>query len=403
MQRFFQFTLDLFDALPRPATTSPKPPLRLGRPVHRQISDAIKPGLTKLADFSSNQAPAPILIAQQAIESVAEYLPVNLNEPLTQTVPGAPLLPLPRPSHVVARPVVAPLVRPLHLPAHTQQVIAPTEQALPDLSQTLLPASFRHPQATREVVLAGVQIAYELKRGKRRTIGFTVGHEGLAVSAPKWVTLADVDKAVHEKALWIVKKLKETRQRHQRLESARIDWRDGALIRFLGRDVQVVLDPSHAFAGVGAALKTSAFAGGVQRHALTPIGPELCSLLVGLPHSASAEQIRGAVQVWLMREAKQLFIQRLDHFQPALAVQWRKLTLSSASTRWGSASADGSIRLNWRLIHLRPAVIDYVVVHELSHLRVMDHSPRFWDTVRSVVPDYAQLRGQLKSEMVPRW
>ena len=72
-------------------------------------------------------------------------------------------------------------------------------------------------------------------------------------------------------------------------------------------------------------------------------------------------------------------------------------------TRWGSASADGSIRLNWRLVHFKLSVIDYVVVHELSHLRVMDHSPRFWDTVRAVVPDYADLRGQLKDQPVPRW
>ena len=84
-------------------------------------------------------------------------------------------------------------------------------------------------------------------------------------------------------------------------------------------------------------------------------------------------------------------------------MQWRKLSLSSAGTRWGSASADGSIRLNWRLIHFQHSVIDYVVVHELSHLRVMDHSPRFWDTVRTVVPDYAQLRSQLKDEGAPRW
>jgi predicted metal-dependent hydrolase len=84
-------------------------------------------------------------------------------------------------------------------------------------------------------------------------------------------------------------------------------------------------------------------------------------------------------------------------------VQWKKLSLSSASTRWGTASADGSIRLNWRLIHIRMPVIDYVVAHELSHLRVMDHSPRFWDTVKTVLPDYAQRRATLKTETLPPW
>ena len=80
-----------------------------------------------------------------------------------------------------------------------------------------------------------------------------------------------------------------------------------------------------------------------------------------------------------------------------------QLPWKPAGTRWGSAKSDGSIRLHWRLVHFRPEVIDYVVAHELSHLRVMDHSPRFWDTVRSVVPDYAELRGQLKDEAIPKW
>jgi predicted metal-dependent hydrolase len=124
---------------------------------------------------------------------------------------------------------------------------------------------------------------------------------------------------------------------------------------------------------------------------------------VGLPHSAHGDQIRDVVQAWLMRQAQALFQERLDHFAPLLGVQWRRLSLSNAGTRWGSAKSDGSIRLHWRLVHFRAEVIDYVVAHELSHLRVMDHSPRFWDTVRAVVPDYIDLRGQLKDEAIPKW
>ena len=77
------------------------------------------------------------------------------------------------------------------------------------------------------------------------------------------------------------------------------------------------------------------------------------------------------------------------------------LTLSSAQTRWGSASADGSVRLNWRLIHFALPTIDYVVAHELAHLREMNHSPRFWDVVRSVVPDYEQARATLRRDALP--
>ena len=275
------------------------------------------------------------------------------------------------------------------------------------LAEALLPANFRHPRANRDARLGDALVAYEFKRGKRRTIGFSVGPDGLVVSAPKWVPLYEVDKAVQEKAAWIVKKLGEVRERHDRLESARIEWRDGTTIPFLGEQVIVVLDPRHAFGGVGAELKGGVAGAVLNTDAdaanLTLAGVPRLTLHVALPHHATPEQIRDAVQAWLMRQARRLFTQRLDHFAPTLGVQWRKVSLSSAGTRWGSASADGSIRLNWRLVHFKQAVIDYVVVHELSHLRVMDHSPRFWDTVRSVVPDYALLRGQLKDESVPRW
>ena len=270
------------------------------------------------------------------------------------------------------------------------------------LQEALAPATYRHPEANREALLDGVLVAYAFKRGKRRTIGFSVGAEGLAVSAPKWVLLNEIDRAVQEKAGWIVKKLQETRERHKRLEAVRIDWKDGATLPFLGGVLTVVLDPRQSVSAM-VVQPVSAVADTVDGAKGLPPTDEHNTLCLGLAHSATATQIRDAAQAWLMRYARQLFEQRLNHFAPELGVQWRRLSLSSAGTRWGSASADGSIRLNWRLIHFKLSVIDYVVVHELSHLRVMDHSPRFWDTVRHVVPDYAELRSQLKDEMVPKW
>ena len=270
------------------------------------------------------------------------------------------------------------------------------------LQEALAPATYRHPEANREALLDGVLVAYAFKRGKRRTIGFSVGAEGLAVSAPKWVLLNEIDRAVQEKAGWIVKKLQETRERHKRLEAVRIDWKDGANLPFMGGVLTVVLDPRQSVSAM-MVQSVSAVPDAVDAAKGLPPTDEHNTLCLGLAHSATATQIRDAAQAWLMRYARQLFEQRLNHFAPELGVQWRRLSLSSAGTRWGSASADGSIRLNWRLIHFKLSVIDYVVVHELSHLRVMDHSPRFWDTVRHVVPDYAELRSQLKDEMVPKW
>ncbi len=262
------------------------------------------------------------------------------------------------------------------------------------LSDGLEPAIFRHPRANRETRLGHAIVAYEFKRGKRRTIGFVVGPDGLVVSAPRWVSVGDVQAALLEKAPWIVRKLGETQERHARLLSRRIEWKDGATLPFLGETMRIALDPTHAFGDATAVL---------QDHASAEAGAPKFSLRLALPHHASVDQIRDAVQAWLMRQAKRVFEERLDHFASRLGVRWRKLSLSSAGTRWGSARSDGSIRLHWRLIHFRMPVVDYVVVHELSHLRVMDHSPRFWETVASVVPDYAQLRSQLKDESVPPW
>ena len=266
----------------------------------------------------------------------------------------------------------------------------PSQPAIP-LADTLRLARFVHPRATREAVLGHAHVAYEFARGKRRTIGFVVGAEGLSVRAPRWVALRDVDAALQEKADWIVRKLDEAQQRHERLESARIEWKDGARIPFLGEQVVLRLDPRHAFDGVGAMLDAEPGSDGLRE------------LHLAVANNATTAQIRDAAQAWLMRQAKRIFQERLTLFAPQLGVRWTKMSLSNAATRWGSASADGAIRLNWRLVHYRMPVIDYVVVHELAHLRVMDHSPRFWETVESVVPDYGALRQQLKDEPVPRW
>ncbi len=269
-----------------------------------------------------------------------------------------------------------------------QPQATPPRPATPPAAPGAPPTEFRHPRSQREIVLGSHRVAYALRRSRRRSIGFVVGAEGLAVSAPRWVGVGEIESALREKATWILRKLHEQRERSRRLDAARVDWRDGTALPYLGETVILVLD--------------GRISGAVLREAAETLpGVPRLTLHLGLPHTAEAAQIRDTVQSWLQRQARALFEQRCALLGQRLGVRMKRLSLSSASTRWGSASADGSIRLNWRLVHFALPVIDYVVAHELAHLREMNHSPAFWDVVRSAVPDFEQARGSLRHEVLP--
>jgi predicted metal-dependent hydrolase len=244
----------------------------------------------------------------------------------------------------------------------------------------------RHPRANRELVVEGRRIAFLFARSRRRSIGFVVGVEGLSVRAPKWVTLRDVDAAVREKGAWIIDKLVAQGDRSAKTRATRMIWRDGATIAYLGDAVTIALDAQSGLADGEAVLHDGEGASVGAR------------LFIGLPRDASEDRIRDAVQSWLQREARRVFAERSAHFAERLGVRVTRLSLSSAETRWGSATANGAVRLHWRLIHHPMATIDYVVAHELAHLREMNHSPRFWKVVESVVPDFEQQRSRLKDE-----
>ena len=259
------------------------------------------------------------------------------------------------------------------------------------------PAPARPPSPScpsRQVLLQGQAVGYELRRARRRSIGFTVSEQGLRVSAPKWVSIAEIDRALQQKGDWILRKLHEQRERARRSEALNIAWGDGCSLPYLGEPLIVVLDPK--LAPGGARLDD-----GESHVQATLDSVARRTLYLGLSQQAGPEQIREAVLLWLQARARTLFEARCRHFAPQLGVVMAGLRLSSAQTRWGSASAKGMIRLNWRLIHFPPGLIDYVVAHELAHLREMNHSPRFWAVVQSVYPDYESARERLRHAVLP--
>jgi hypothetical protein len=87
---------------------------------------------------------------------------------------------------------------------------------------------------------------------------------------------------------------------------------------------------------------------------------------------------------------------RVEECCHRLALPVPPVRLSNARTRWGSCSVRSGIRLHWRLVHLRPALIDYVVAHEVAHLLEMNHSPRFWAVVERLYPGWREARAQLR-------
>jgi predicted metal-dependent hydrolase len=292
------------------------------------------------------------------------------------------------------QPVSAPSKPKVVLPPPT--AVPPSALPLIPLPQALGSASFAHPQANRSVKLNGHSVGYWLKRGKRRTIGMLVGQDGLSVNAPRWAGVREIDAVLQDKADWILRKLAEVRERTRQRDAQRIDWAGGAAVPYLGQTLRLVLDGAHGWdANASRPRKASA--------QLVLIEDGTAELHLGLPQTASPAQIKDAAQAWLMRQALRVFSERLAHFAPMLGVRHTSLRLSSAATRWGSASAAGAIRLNWRLIHLPMQSLDYVVVHELSHLREMNHSPQFWSVVGSVLPDYAQRRQALKAHSSTAW
>lgn len=262
----------------------------------------------------------------------------------------------------------------------------PLFKAPPAPPRTKLPSPPVGPQdpPLQRIHLGQHAIDYALRRSSRRSIGFTIDDDGLRVTAPRRVTREEIDNALRAKQRWIVTKLLERGERRERrLQHPPVEWKDGARLPYLGGDIVLRLEQAQ------------------RSHCRFDADNK--ELWIGVVPDLSEWQLKERVKIWFQAEARRLFVQRLDHFAPLLGVNYSSFTLSSASSRWGSCTVAGSIRLNWKLIHYPPALIDYVVAHELAHLREMNHSPAFWATVAEVYPDYdgARLALRKRSHEMP--
>jgi len=251
-----------------------------------------------------------------------------------------------------------------------------------ELFPTQSPPAALPPDARwRTVATPHGRIDFILRRSRRKSIGLTIDETGLTVTTPQWTTLAQADAAVIAKARWVLQKLAQQRQRSHVLAADTNPWQDQRCIPYLGQSIRLRL---------GADYQRVTFDGSLFH----PRDGD--ALWLPLPQDAEPARVRDTVHAWLQQQAQTWFDQRLQFFLAQSQSRIRRWRLSSAATRWGSCSSNGTIMLNWRLIQFSPPIIDYVIAHEIAHLREMNHSQAFWREVGRILPGFETSRQALK-------
>ncbi len=217
------------------------------------------------------------------------------------------------------------------------------------------------------VVLNGCIYTANWQRSKRKTLSFGIlPNQTLLIRASQSILWLQIEQALQHKALAITKAFERLATRQSQQTVLQADWKNGMFFDHLGEKIQLICGKTDA----------------------------VCHL----PDTASPDDMRKSVVDWLQAQAVVHYTQRLNHFalQMNLPIQWHGLRLTNAKTKWGSAKKNGQITLHLRLMQLPPELLDYVVVHELSHLQEFNHSPAFWKKVAGVLPNYQMLVKSLK-------
>lgn len=234
--------------------------------------------------------------------------------------------------------------------------------------QLLLPLPFREREfvAPARAVISGALVSYTIKRSvRRRSISLRIDETGLRVGAPLSASQRAIEKVLHTHGEWVLAKLREWTERVPPVAR----WTDGATLMLLG--APVTLRCTHDAARA-----------------------EVRSEVIVAPARDTERQVVAA----LRDAALACYTGRVAHYCDALSLPHPEVRLSTARTRWGSCHIEGRILLNWRMIQMPLALIDYVVAHEVAHLREMNHSKRFWAVVAELVPDYAARRKAIRRE-----
>ena len=222
-------------------------------------------------------------------------------------------------------------------------------------------------------------IEYEVRRSARRrkTVEITVDRGVVHVAAPSSTPDRELRDIVRARAPWILRHLARATP-----ETPSDPLVSGATLPYLGRNVRMVVETAEVPA-VELRFDHWRF-----RIAVPP----------GLDAAERDAQIRSAAVAWYRARAAERLTACVERWWPRLGREApSRVLVRDQRRRWGSCAHDGTLRFNWRVVMLEPGLIEYVVVHELAHLTVPNHSPEFWATVSAALPDVPDLRRRLRA------
>ena len=221
-------------------------------------------------------------------------------------------------------------------------------------------------------------IEYEVRRSKRRrkTVQITVSGGGVQVTAPMKTPAGGLQAIVRKRATWILSHTSAVLP-----EASPKRFVSGETLPYLGRNVRMIVDaadvrsPSVHFDHWRFRVTVPQGIDGGERYS------RICRTIVGWYRTRAAERLAASVDRWW----------------PSLGqVEKSRILIRDQRHRWGSCAPDGTLRFNWRAMMLEPALIEYVVVHELAHLTHRNHSTDFWGLVSKAMPDAQRRRQRLR-------
>lgn len=213
-------------------------------------------------------------------------------------------------------------------------------------------------------------VSYALARSRRKTVAIYINKDAtVEVRAPLKTPQKDIDQFVASKEKWIRSHI--NRRLMINSEKAAFSLQYSDMVILCGRAYPICARDG----------KQAGFDG------------ECLFLPAGLP----PDGIKHAVVQIYRKTAKYIIMARVAVYAEHMRVEPAGIRITGAKTRWGSCSGNNGVSFSWRLVMGDQSVIDYVVVHELAHIKEHNHSPRFWAVVEGVLPDYKQRRLELKT------